>query len=645
MKVATIKPKNWLLLVQFLFYIFSFSHIFTLCASDEEKSLPKREVSLRVYHLFVDVSDALKKQDNGREEIEYISCSVNQGCIWIRCPKTETIPHFLRLVSQGTERKFENTLHEHWLYDIPSTANSTGQHFAIAFGQGEFFETEQNEQDGKKSRVINREYGEVDFGKKIVENIEKLTTSNECLEGRPFDGLCREIKGDDFCSIKIGISSVKELISWCEHLWEYHYQGGSCQIYQTLIDEAKKMGKKLKDVSLLFTGQEVEEEGQYKSGTVQAVRVFGKYYTFEGIEDYIERTKQEVQQLIQDDCLSLPDFDAEELQGSIRDGEEKGDEVAPRKKRKKGEERVDWEGRYNKKVASEKGYLLLDKKCVFSNQIEVCDLLVMQPKRMLVHVKRGTDSASLNHLFGQGYASADLLSHPGSSKIMLDLTRQEVNERMASVMKKRLQQLENLWGEFEGWRTTNELPLTEKEHDVLKKAARFPENKREFAGFCKALGKFSNDQKAKEISEQLNRYRIDLIEMHLNDCWKMLESSISAENITEVFSHLKETYRKKYDKGNGIFSAQDLGDVLESGEMQNFMERVREGLMLTLDQQVQEGVPDFNVVFGIITDKKATDGNVLPLGARINLLRTVQDLTDKTRKVKFEVSLKMIKEK
>lgn len=69
------------------------------------------------------------------------------------------------------------------------------------------------------------------------------------------------------------------------------------------------------------------------------------------------------------------------------------------------------EAAYNQRLASSwPQALLLDKKTVTradATAIEVCDVLVAGGA--LVHVKRGTSSSSLSHLFGQGVVSAELL--------------------------------------------------------------------------------------------------------------------------------------------------------------------------------------------------------------------------------------------
>lgn len=78
---------------------------------------------------------------------------------------------------------------------------------------------------------------------------------------------------------------------------------------------------------------------------------------------------------------------------------------------------LDWEGvwhedQYNEALAnSSQDYLLLDRKTVrvgsHTNQIEICDVLTSDG--CFIHVKRrGDGSASLSHLFNQGFVSADL---------------------------------------------------------------------------------------------------------------------------------------------------------------------------------------------------------------------------------------------
>lgn len=69
------------------------------------------------------------------------------------------------------------------------------------------------------------------------------------------------------------------------------------------------------------------------------------------------------------------------------------------------------EGDYNQRVARTlKGAIMLDRQTVSRPQataIEVCDIALKS--RQLIHVKKGTSSSSLSHLFAQGVVSAELL--------------------------------------------------------------------------------------------------------------------------------------------------------------------------------------------------------------------------------------------
>jgi len=133
------------------------------------------------------------------------------------------------------------------------------------------------------------------------------------------------------------------------------------------------------------------------------------------------------------------------------------------------------------------------------------------------------------------------------------------------------------------------------------------------------------------------------IEAHLNTCWGEALSSINTENITELFDHLKVRYRERYNKEDAVFLSRDLESILALESLLNFKNRLDEGFTPILN--LQENGPDFTVIYGIITGKNAEDRNLLPLGARINLLRTVHDLTAHAGETKFNVAIKIIKEK
>lgn len=94
------------------------------------------------------------------------------------------------------------------------------------------------------------------------------------------------------------------------------------------------------------------------------------------------------------------------------------------------------EGDYNEKAAQySPDYLLLDKQTVrVSNKtspIEICDILTCD--RQFIHVKRKLASASLSHLFGQGYVSGDLLrTSPEYRQAVLEKVESAINEREKS---------------------------------------------------------------------------------------------------------------------------------------------------------------------------------------------------------------------
>ncbi len=94
------------------------------------------------------------------------------------------------------------------------------------------------------------------------------------------------------------------------------------------------------------------------------------------------------------------------------------------------------EGAYNEKVAQcSPDYLLLDKQTVrVSNKtspIEICDILTSDGQ--FIHVKRKLASASLSHLFGQGYVSGDLLhTNPEYRQAVLEKIKCAEDERVES---------------------------------------------------------------------------------------------------------------------------------------------------------------------------------------------------------------------
>jgi uncharacterized protein (TIGR04141 family) len=80
------------------------------------------------------------------------------------------------------------------------------------------------------------------------------------------------------------------------------------------------------------------------------------------------------------------------------------------------------EGRYNKQVAKQNGYVLLDQKNVHTDRfrgggLEIAD--VLGPAGELVCIKKASQTAPLNHLFAQGRVAVETLRFDGEVRAKL----------------------------------------------------------------------------------------------------------------------------------------------------------------------------------------------------------------------------------
>lgn len=79
------------------------------------------------------------------------------------------------------------------------------------------------------------------------------------------------------------------------------------------------------------------------------------------------------------------------------------------------------EGNYNRKLADDRHYALMDKNCAHiggpNQKVEVCDVLTSD--KNLICVKRATRSSTLSHLFAQASVSARLMPEPKYQEHML----------------------------------------------------------------------------------------------------------------------------------------------------------------------------------------------------------------------------------
>lgn len=123
-------------------------------------------------------------------------------------------------------------------------------------------------------------------------------------------------------------------------------------------------------------------------------------------DDYVQEIKSNVTRITDlTDELTLPKWDKKRLD------DDSSDKTA--------------EGSYNKQVAKERQFALLDKKNVSIGgryqKVEVCDLLTSA--RQLICVKRSTRSSTLSHLFSQASVSASLMYDEPYRNNMLEYYR------------------------------------------------------------------------------------------------------------------------------------------------------------------------------------------------------------------------------
>ena len=363
-------------------FLFSSVCICVRASEEDEPKIPLKTVTFRVYHLLTSIDEALKNEKDGKSiEYSYFSCKKNPHCQWISRERSVTAPHAWTLIAQGVGRELagedesERNKGEHWAYDIPAEASGCGEHFAIVWGMGEFFKSEKHTRPNPSGKdpyecwAIDRQYGSQDFGYTIVSNlVEKPDESptNGRLEGKPFIPFCSNLKGADFCSVTMSLATIDELPSLCDKLWGYS-KSDSRGLYKTIYDKAgydKTGAPRVVDLTKEILAHRpdaseedaAQEEGEEFDVTIdgkdrKVVRVFGRFLTFEGFEEYIEETKRAVHELIAPGTVMLPDFDKKVLKikpsedGGEEEDEGDEEETADSSDGKK-KEKVDWEGLY-----------------------------------------------------------------------------------------------------------------------------------------------------------------------------------------------------------------------------------------------------------------------------------------------------------
>lgn len=477
----------------FLFYIVDIN-IVSLCGMHalNHEDVSSNISTIRIYHLTcANIQDVLLED----VQKEAIPCLVNSasGCAWFSKPPHQTTPYFWNLVKEGTGIDLGCNNEEFRLYDIP---NCLGHHFAIRFGRGDFFK--------KDAQNIDSHFGEYIRA--------HLTENPECDTGH----VDLTNKNPEYCSVKFK-GSVTDFMKLCEELFQYSKRDES-KMYQYLRQIAKQKEKEfiavdeeeLRVIKTVGTQEEGEEvHYTYNGEQKTAVNVCGQYRTFIGFKEYIEQTRQDVQTFI-DHTITFDAFDRDEMKT---------------------------EAVYNKTISDRNGYLCLDAE-LFEN-IEICDFWICE-SRELVHVKIGTDSSHLNHLFGQGYASAALLAKP---HFLESMVVHFLNNRFMPLAQKRLHEKfetnkEGLWQAFLDWRTRyTQMELNSSKNNKRKREnfeflvqlSAFPCTDKDISKFIKEL-QSSKCPELIELSKKIQRYKKDALEDFLKQVWDNIQKYLSKQN-------------------------------------------------------------------------------------------------------------------
>lgn len=754
--------------IKFLILLFHIMLINLVSAADSDSenqdALTSRKLTFKVYRLKVhDISVGNFKSEDGSEYNSY-PCQINGGCRWYSRPRSLTAPHYWQLVEEGTgcvieQDRIDRNKGEHWLYFLPYEITGLKVSFAIVFGNGDFFKVSHypGTEGGKGFFGIDESLGYSDFGSKVVRNIVGnpivLAKTKGTLGGKPcypYSKLFTYVKGIDFCSVEKRITSIRQFLDVCSNLETLYWQG-EFELHSYFEEHIRTANLRRRDVSDKVNHEHSEEELEeidddflkasdllaaeeskrlvtFKEGDrqVTAYRVFDKYYTFDGLDQFLEETRTEVRKLCDHEALNLPAFNKPELRKYLPPEPEEQEGNGNKKKR------IDWEGIYNANAARSTGYILLDKRLV--RNVEVCDLLTAHlGHRFLIHVKIGTESSNLNHLFGQGYASACLMSQGEyPEEVFVKLVRERLFERASTILTDKFTEARlGLWDKFKVWRETHqnkkgvlddiaESTIVEKiwgkinetsktmieaietlesikasevadtqlileqvvkslklaldsddsslfhvekilrakfspkmggREKLIWKSNDFPDKKEDFAEFCKALKdkklQTKEDNSANKIASNLDKYRKDLLDDHIKKSFDKITGSLKTrkdeknlrsfstpkrrsaiddepdpnKKIRLILSALKEEYLKTKNKQ---LCDEQFKSIINDKISLNYFRQLYDYVLIP-----QKGSPDgqvLKVVFAIATDKTVEDPEFMPLGARINLIRTAKDI-------------------
>ncbi|MBW8308425.1 MAG: TIGR04141 family sporadically distributed protein [Candidatus Paracaedibacteraceae bacterium] len=347
------------------------------------------------------------------------------------------------------------------------------------------------------------------------------------------------------------------------------------------------------------TNETISEWNMYKGITFETAQKKARYVLHEGMWfmlalDYVAEIDGYIE------CICLPDNERLSLPAK-----------GPKQK----------EGPYNASVASnDDSFLLFDQRIVApsthtnATPIEVCDLLTKQ--KHLVHIKDGTDSSVLSHLFAQGSVSAITLKRDNGFRLGIKdkYVRAEILDLLEGKTAAEFGKLEKLW-----------LQLAQKHNDWASKMKGLLSLDAKMLGNFKK-GKGLTEAKIKKlVSLKKNASLTDALIFtgYKNHLFKTLGKKF-ADACKLDFSMDQEERDQKICEDFIKISVNVLGKKLVTDSLMEEIKRNYGTNQILVSQlipfeQSQFKPSDYQIVYGIITNKTGAMGEILPFFSRVNL--------------------------
>ncbi len=543
-------------------------------ASFGERRVDKVKVYLMQRYEESSYDDLLNKN---HEFSDSYPCRVNENAWWYGQRQTRSRPTTWKFISEGTGIAMDNenapNIGEHWAYFIERNNHL----FVVTFG---------------RTKLLEEEFIDPTFGERVIRNIsaEVRTEQRGSQSGRlvailpnsrEHEILGKSVKGNGYCQLTRS-TALRELPLLCLQLLEIA-ESGIGEAYQDIHDHLRLAG----DMSRRGIGPLREGE---------SVTVDGKIYIkfFERLHEVDSTYLAELQEFVlglMDEDLLVPELD----------------EHHP----------PEDEGAYNKRVAqtSPDQLLLMDQREVSGT--EVCDLFQFV-RTELIHVKLVTKGDPLNHLFGQGNTSADLLMRNRAHRLsipmvisrlaLLDMIRDRMNTSLEPITEQLNRDL---------------LALFELHQRLRRRAELTP---------CKISG-VSSIPTEKKFGKYGDRTLLDLADQtpdsrRYRNLFLSLQRSLAQHRYTPLRDKINRVFKGRGNLGDFLNKVQALLDQ-SNMVIQGFVLPIAE---LEADyQKLVQFVAQFNpenttVVYAIGVPQDRLSGaigskrvDLIPLGPRINL--------------------------